>query len=47
MHSHIKLTLAGAVSAVAMFSFGSAALAGGHLNATGNGTRARPKLKVP
>ena len=34
MHSHIKATLVGAVSAVAMFSFGSAAIAGGHLNAT-------------
>lgn len=33
MHSHIKTTLAGAVSAVAMFSFGSAALADGHLTA--------------
>jgi iron(III) transport system substrate-binding protein len=31
MHSHIKATLAGAVSAVAMFSFGSAAIAAGHL----------------
>ncbi|CAN0578666.1 unnamed protein product, partial [Laminaria digitata] len=33
MHSHIKTTLAGAVSAVAMFSFGSAALAAGHITA--------------
>lgn len=33
MHSHIKATLAGAVSAVAIFSFGSAALAAGHLSA--------------
>ena len=33
MHSHIKTTLAGAVSAVAMFSFGSAAIAAGHLTA--------------
>lgn len=32
MHSHIKSTLAGAVSAVAIFSFGSAALAAGHLS---------------
>lgn len=31
MHSHIKATLVGAVSAVAMFSFGSAAIAAGHL----------------
>ncbi len=46
MHSHIKATLAGAVSAVAMFSFGSAAIAGGHLTATGSGTRIRvPRLK--
>lgn len=32
MHSHIKATLAGAVSAVAIFSFGTAALAGGHIS---------------
>ena len=34
MNSHIKVSLAGAVSAVAMFSFGSVAFAAGHLNAT-------------
>jgi iron(III) transport system substrate-binding protein len=33
MHSHIKATLAGAVSALAIFSFGSSAIAGGHLTA--------------
>ncbi|MDE0779825.1 MAG: ABC transporter substrate-binding protein [Alphaproteobacteria bacterium] len=34
MKSYIKVTLAGAASAVAMFSFGSVALANDHLNAT-------------
>jgi len=33
MHSQVKATLVGAVSALAMFSFGSAAIAGGHLTA--------------
>jgi iron(III) transport system substrate-binding protein len=34
MNSHLKIAMAGAVSAVAILAFGSAAFAGGHLNAT-------------
>lgn len=45
MHSHIKTTLAGAVSAVAMFSFGSAALAAGHITAQENALIAGAKAE--